>query len=344
MNVCDKYNKMIDTVENGVEIQSTSDDILEQLTSTGLCDKRVLAEIFKFMTGMSVMEYIKERQLMRAYRCLVEDGGEINKAIDFSGLANHSSFDKKFKGRFGLTPKEARQRRDKKLYQEPLTWSVISNGSYAQEDKSMSETSAPRMKFGIEQEKLEKYNDAMEMQALYGFTDAETEIAFDFAVDANIPMKKAFEYIDAGIESWITDGDKYRKAKQHWSKDEIWRVTRYASMLRYICERSTIPFKKADYLVFVIQNHIGDINNEPIEGIVLFEKYMEKFFDYGEFKTVYDHFVTNDGDMIWWEEYVQCISNGIDYEDAFDIAKQEHEEFEDWIDACYSDAYDDNLF
>ena len=344
MNVCEKYNRMIDSIEREIEKQSAVEIILDQLTNSGLCDKRVLAEIFKFMTGMSAVEYIKDRQLMRAFRCLSEEGGEINKAIDFSGLANHSSFDKKFKSRFGITPKEARQQRNRQLYQEPLTWSVISNGGYAKEDESISEAASPLIKFGIEQNKLQKYNEAMEMQALYGFTDAETEIAFDYAAANDIQMKKAFEYIDAGIESWITDGDKYRKAKKHWSKDEIWLITRYANILRHICEHSSLPFKKADYLTFVIQNYVVDIDNEPIEAIVLFEKFMEKFFDYGEFKMIYDHFVSNGGDMIWWEEYIQCISEGIDFEDAFDIAKQEHEDFEYWMDSCDLDSSDNGMY
>ena len=160
MNAKGSFNCMIDIIENGVDHATTSDEILNKLLSQHVLDKRTLAEIFKFLTGMPVIAYIKQRQMMRAYLCLVQENGSIDDAITYSGLENLSSFDKKFRTMFNLTPSAAKRERNMSLYQLPLTWDSISNTDEQKARSHESLSTKPILRFGIEKEKLDNYEEA----------------------------------------------------------------------------------------------------------------------------------------------------------------------------------------
>lgn len=341
MNAKDSYNRLIDIIEEGVAASKNTQEILDSLLSEHLCDKRVLAEIFKFMTGIPAIKYISLRQMMKAYSCLVLENRSLDEAITYSGLENNSSFDKKFRSTFGLTPTDAKQIKDASLYQLPLTWEVITSGETTKEEISMETISSPVLKFGIAEDKLIRYNEAMELQALYGFTDRETEIAFDFSDRNHLSLRQSFEYISVATDSCASITSDSALTVEQWraciDSDAAYLINRYAEQLLFVRLNSKLSLKRADYLVFLAsQAGFASIREDGIEALLLFDKNMAKFFDYSEFIEAYKYFIRkNKGNVSsypdLWEKYVEIISEGVPYKDAFGCAVSDLEEFEEMI-------------
>lgn len=61
------------------------------------------SRIFKNQMGLSIMEYVKERRLIKASEEIVKGKKIIDVALDY-GYQSHSSFTKAFKNKFGFSP------------------------------------------------------------------------------------------------------------------------------------------------------------------------------------------------------------------------------------------------
>ena len=127
MNAKEKIEKIIfDIEELATNDCIKASEISEIVAANLFMGYRELNDVFKFFTDRSLNEYIKERKMMAAYELLIEqDDFNINQCIDISGLDNQSSFGKKFKEVFGVSPYDAFTAKDQTRCLPPLSWNSI---------------------------------------------------------------------------------------------------------------------------------------------------------------------------------------------------------------------------
>ena len=99
MNAKEKIEKIITDAEKMARDNfGKADEISIEIATTMFMGCRELKDVFKFFTGRSLNEYVKERKMMAAYDYMLrQEKLNIDKAIEISGLDNQSSFGKKFK-------------------------------------------------------------------------------------------------------------------------------------------------------------------------------------------------------------------------------------------------------
>lgn len=72
MNAKERFNSMIKEIERDAENgQMTARAIAQKLCDINFLEYRVLSAIFMYLTGFSLLEYIKERKMMSAYKMLI---------------------------------------------------------------------------------------------------------------------------------------------------------------------------------------------------------------------------------------------------------------------------------
>lgn len=115
MNKREVFNSWIQKIE---EISKRGDDISSGELAKSIAkevgyDVKVLNSIISFMTGETLAEYIKSRKLNAACKYLTGNkNAEISRAVEISGYDNQSSFSKRFKKEYGITPNEAKARKE----------------------------------------------------------------------------------------------------------------------------------------------------------------------------------------------------------------------------------------
>ena len=65
-----------------------------------------LSQYFKAQTGMTAMEYLTEKRMQKAKELLREGNLTLNEITERIGYINTSSFIRRFKGLYGLTPRQ----------------------------------------------------------------------------------------------------------------------------------------------------------------------------------------------------------------------------------------------
>lgn len=128
MNAKERYNRIIMEIEEKAQDPFVpSSDLAIAVAADNFMTLREINTVTKFLFDDLLLNYIRQRKMMAAYRYLVSgDSMDITGAVDIADLGTHSSFDRGFKKAFGITPKEAYRNKDLSLFVQPLTWDVIS--------------------------------------------------------------------------------------------------------------------------------------------------------------------------------------------------------------------------
>lgn len=199
MTAKEKFTKLISKTEelvNQPHYQKPA-EIKEKLSMYLGLGNRDLNTIFTFLTSYSLIEYIRERQIMAAYSTIISMPiFDIEVAISVSGYDNQSSFGKKFKERFGLTPKEAFNEKDFSRIAEQITWDIVSNGVKLLDDQRIIKESKGKTKFGIPSKDYKLIQEATDLQALFEFDDLQSNIAFNISKEWRVPLRKAYDFVD----------------------------------------------------------------------------------------------------------------------------------------------------
>ena len=207
MNVKTRYDNLITQIEIGAKNPDIdANTLMDSVTRASGFSTPELNTAFRFITDETLLQYIKTRKLMAAYKYLLEaDPSKISSpraisyAVSISGYDNQNSFTKKFSQFFNkLTPKEAFLKKDLSLLTEPLTWAVVSDESALtlsnkEEDLPMVNT----LKFGISQEQYTKVIEAHEFSLLYNLPEMFNQVAFEISEQLGVTMKNAFAYADS---------------------------------------------------------------------------------------------------------------------------------------------------
>lgn len=206
MNAKTRYDDLILKIEDGALDRDTSaNDLMFSVARASAFTVGELSSMLRFMTGDTLLQYIKMRKLMAAYRFLIDadvrkitSTNAISNAVAISGYDNQNSFTKKFSAFFGLSPKEAFLKKDYSLLSEPLTWDSIScDTNHSKTNEKEVSQMASTMKFGILQEQYDKAIEAYELETLYGLPPMFSKIAFDLAERQSVSLKDAFAFADS---------------------------------------------------------------------------------------------------------------------------------------------------
>ncbi|AGA34304.1 transcriptional regulator, AraC family [Thioalkalivibrio nitratireducens DSM 14787] len=81
---------------------------LDAVASRAGSNPSTLQKHFRAAFGMTVFEYLRERNLHRARRALEQDGVSVSIAADIAGYSSAANFATAYRRRFGITPKQSK--------------------------------------------------------------------------------------------------------------------------------------------------------------------------------------------------------------------------------------------
>lgn len=209
MNAQKRFECYISEIEKMAEKSEClkASEIAEELISSHGIGIRDINAVFTFLTESSLIYYIRERQMMAAYKAIISSekfNAEIG--ISITGYSDQSAFGKAFKQRFGMTPKEAFEKKDLSKYIEKLTWDALAKDAVLFEHTEIK-VKPVKMRFGISEEQYRIANYAADLQVLFDLDDYQSEKAFELAGIINIDMKLAFEFISEYCLCFIMDNE-----------------------------------------------------------------------------------------------------------------------------------------
>lgn len=337
MNLKERFDIIITEIENkatepyGIKAINIAEDICQNL----YINIRDFNAIFKFLTDMSPLDYIRERKMMAAYKIIIEET-EYNPdpAIEVSGLENQQSFGKKFKETFNITPKEAFEIKDDTLYTVPLSWDTISTNVLENVNERFE---TEEIKFGIERTQYNKIMEALDYQALYNLNDIQSEIAFQISKNDNKSLKEAFTLVYEYLH-YCECVDNNKTADENAK----FLLSVRAKRLKHLYFKVTQSVYGAMELIEEAEDYgckIGFIDPE-----YLYVHYEHHFCELDELLKHIKNFEALGGKD--FEEYMQLIHLGVSEEDAakgmddtyaFDyetitqlMENSENESFEKW--------------
>ena len=218
MSAKEQYNRMITEIEKEAGRKDLSaNDLATQIARDSGLGPRDLTAVMRYLTGDTLLEYIKSRKLMAAYRYLIEDPKpKILSAVEISGLDNQSSFTKRFSREFGIPPKEAMQQKDRSRLVGPMDWDVLSAGTSAQ--RVLPET-GPEPEgetiFGVPRMAYFRAMKAAELEALYSLQPLFSRIAYEYAEraiedfdlqddikESEVELEESFRFLES-IQDWF---------------------------------------------------------------------------------------------------------------------------------------------
>lgn len=315
MNPKAKYDGAIEFIETVIceGVSTKAGEIADRVVrekGQGI-SSRDMSAIIGFMTGDMLIPYVKSRQLVYAYKTLVEDG-DANAAIAYTGLGDQPTFIKAFRRQFDMTPLEAIKKKDSSLVTPPKTWSVISDsneniGIYQDEedDKSVEED----LKFGIASSKLDLIKEALDLQAVYGFDNDKSEAAFNVAEKYSISMRKAFEFVD----------DFYMHFESYDNTPTAKDVEKSDALIYTYLTFDMMSVNQSAELILELSFHgVNDITLESKELVKAYLNYSE--FSYSDLKEYYQYYINEDvaSGGITLDEFIVRINLGFDLEGAAD--------------------------
>ena len=318
-------------------------DIVEAVVSDEGSGYRDINTIFTYLTGMSIMEYARERQLMSAYTFIINAKFfDIDRAVLLSGFDNQSSFGKRFKERFGMPPKEAFNRKDYSLITAPLGWDGVSSGQSVSPEP-VSEKPSGDIKFGLPREQYDLIQEAADTQALFGMSDIRSEAAFEIAIQDKVPMTLAFSFVDDYCTRYdYHDGDINFMGQDLRGVLEMFPDERYV-YFNVIPEIST----SIELAGEIVANGARprDFSPEYLQHFMKneyfnfpeFQKLASIYIDaHGHLDSYFDRFLTEVGlgsdiyDVLFEDDYMDIL---MDYDSPADIARDVHYTADElWLD------------
>ena len=335
MNAKTSFDSIMLSIEKQVAINKDHKEIATNISNENYLSVREMNSIIAFLTGFTLVEYIKERKLMAAYKILISDPiFDIDAAIEVSGYDNQSSFTKKFTDFFGISPKVAHQKKESSKYKMPLSWEAISVDSSG--TKELAKIEFVPTKFGIPKMQYDRISEAMDYQLLYEFTDIQSEAAFQLLDEYEISVKDAFEFIDEYTIFFFEDVPKEQLEQNTYSIDN----------------KLYIRFKELYFETFNREYSVNEINELNLEGMrigvdiaQLTPYFWKEYFSTGNydletlayFGKIYDELSPN-CDLI---EFIQNIRSGMTPQEAATI---DYGNWEDYVNLSYMELNDPNYY
>lgn len=326
-----RYDEIIQLIEERIQDRGYEKErkIAEWLLKEIGYEQRSIDNAFTFLMGKTLVQYIRERKMMRAYKYLLDRKDfDLENPIEISGYAEEASFCNAFKARFGITAKEAHTQKNHDLLKPPMTWAQLAKEVRSVE--TAKNVDASNKRFGLSKETYQRMKDADDLQALYEMSDAQSEVAFEIAEKYKIPAKYAFEFLD-DFCIWLDSYWGIRNLDYHGLRK---RVANSYELL-YTSVNFELSVCQSFELTYEIHEADYSITDLPIE---LIDFYLKQDLHFKEFIKFYEEFIELDGEF--FEGYYDarrrgCTPQEAVKEEVIDLDKEY--ELQQLEDAYYKD-------
>ena len=198
MTGSEKIDRVTALIESEIKKDKSASEIADNVAREIGNSTRDLSTIFSFMTGKTLIDYIKERKLNASYEHIIDgERFDAKTAVTLSGLGDQSALIKKFNNAYGMTPKEAHAKKDRSLVKVRMKWNDFSHVEIQEITSEENDTViANNTVFGLARTKYEEVKEAIELQELYGFDELQSEIAYYIYQTYDFPLKETFRFVD----------------------------------------------------------------------------------------------------------------------------------------------------
>ena len=345
MTGSEKIDRVTALIESEIKKDKSASEIADIVAREIGNSTRDLSTIFLFMTGKTLIDYIKERKLNASYEHIIDgEKFDAKTAVTLSGLGDQSALIKKFKNAYGMTPKEAHAKKDRSLVKARMKWNDFSHVEIQEITSEENDTViANNTELGLARTKYEEVKEAIELQELYGFDELQSEIAYYIYQTYDFPLKETFRFVDeydydtrsSKLSDDNIDEDLKELLNKVFSNDvvddepEMDRTEYYNYFAKgdadepeiryayFVVGVKSIPaiYNLIDKLHALGDNDITELEPELIE-MCAYEDFDARFC-----KKAVAYYLDNATDEYGddaFEEYVGYLLNGQYIEDAFD--------------------------
>lgn len=196
MTLKDRFDNIINEIEGLVDSgQHDIPEITQSVARSNGLDLRLLADAFRFMTDMTLGEYIKRRLLICALDIKLECELSVEEVCENAGYADAAAFSKACKKLFDYSP--AQFTREMLSKHSPLFFDRLTADKEA--DQLESDTLMTKEKdtiCGVSVIQFADIKQVLELSAIYGFTDEEAESVYQLAQQCEVTIAQAAEFYD----------------------------------------------------------------------------------------------------------------------------------------------------
>lgn len=345
MTGSEKIDRVTALIESEIKKDKSASEIADNVAREIGNSTRDLSTIFSFMTGKTLIDYIKERKLNASYEHIIDgERFDAQTAVTLSGLGDQSALIKKFNNVYGMTPKEAHAKKDRSLVKARMKWNDFSHVEIQEITSEENDTvTTNNTVFGLARTKYEEVKEAIGLQELYGFDELQSEIAYYIYQTYDFPLKETFRFVDeydydtrsSKLSDDNIDEDLKELLNKVFSNDvvddepEMERTEYYNYFAKgdaddpeiryayFVVGVKSIPaiYNLIDKLHALGDNDITELEPELIE-MCAYEDFDARFC-----KKAVAYYLDNATDEYGddaFEEYVGYLLNGQYIEDAFD--------------------------
>ena len=349
MTVSEKFDRVTALIESEIKKYKPASEIAEKVAKENAVTERDLNTVILFFTGKTLSQYIKDRKMNASFECLIVSEKKVKEsiqdAIDFSGLGDQPTFDKKFKKTFGMTPTEAYNKKDCSHVTMRLTWDNCSHVEIKDITNENGKTVISHdTVFGLIRSKYEEVKEAIELKEMYGFDELQSEAAYYISKTYGVPLKDSFCFVDEYEYTEYTKGDEgkdeqelkdffdlpedYRFAQE----EDVLHLTRkefYEEIVKRDADNPEIRFAYFEVgipSIYAIYRLIDKLHALGDNDITALEPELIKMCAYVDFdarfcKKAVTYYLENATEVYsddTFKEYVKYLLNGQYIEDAFD--------------------------
>ena len=294
MTLQEKFDSIIDCIERLV--YAGENNIPQALARESGVNLRLLGDAFQFIADMTLIKYIRQRRLVRALSNRIEFNLPVEEVVSDAGFSDAASFSKACKNEFDLSPIQITEDVLKKY--TPLSFAIVASDRGVDHMENDALTTQNNTTNAVSAEQFAEIKQVLEISALYGFSDDESEFVYHMAKEFNLTIEDAAEFCE---EAKLEDKyDLYSSEMQqalseirgngyshlHELPDGFWDVylseenNRHGWHIPYICEIAEALNEHgmcADDLEEIVM-HADTYCVDIVEAIENFEEY-EKDWD-----------------------------------------------------------------
>lgn len=347
MTGSEKIDRVTALIESEIKKDKSASEIADNVAREIGNSTRDLSTIFSFMTGKTLIDYIKGRKLNASYEHIIDgERFDAKTAVTLSGLGDQSALIKKFNNAYGMTPKEAHAKKDRSLVKMRMKWNDFSHVEIQEITSEENDTvTTNNTVFGLARTKYEEVKEAIGLQELYGFDELQSEIAYYIHQTYDFPLKDTFRFVDEYEYKEYTKEDEEKDEQELKDffglpedyqfapeKEDVPHLTReeyYDERVKRDADDPEIRFAYFEVgvsSIYAIYHLIDKLHALGDNNITKLEPKLIKMCAYEDFdarfcKKAVAYYLNNATDEYGddaFEEYVGYLLNGQYIEDAFD--------------------------
>lgn len=196
MTLKERFDSIITGIEELVGAgQHDIPEISQTVARNNGLDLRLLADAFRFMADMTLCEYIKQRLLICALDIKLECDLPVEDICENAGYSDAAAFSKACKKLFNLSPTQFT--REMLSQHSPLFFErLVADKEADLLERDTLMTKEKETICGVSVVQFADIKQVLELSAVYGFTDEESEAVYQLAQRCDIPIAQAAEFYD----------------------------------------------------------------------------------------------------------------------------------------------------